>query len=407
MKVFADLQLHSRYAIATSRDMDLEHLAEGGRRKGLNLLGTGDFTHPRWLSELKSKLEPESGAGLYTYRGMRWMLSGEVCTVYEQGGKKRKVHHLIYSPDFEVADHIVEALSPFGNLASDGRPVLTGIDSPGLVEVLTQVSDQVVVIPAHAWTPWFGALGSKSGFDSLKECYGDQAHKIFALETGLSSDPPMNWRLEQLDDISLVSNSDAHSPNPWRLGREANVFELEEVTYKEVFSAIRGKNPSRFLFTIEVDPSYGKYHYSGHKKCGISLSPSEAAQAGNRCPKCGRKLTVGVLQRVGALADRSEGYVRPGGVPFKRLLPLSELISRVRGLRSLLSKKVLEQQDALIAGLGSELRVLLEASHAEITKLSDPKVADAVMTVREGRLDFTPGYDGVYGVPLFEHLKQG
>jgi len=335
------------------------------------------------------------------------MLSGEVCTVYEQGGKKRKVHHLIYAPDFEVVDQIVDALSPFGNLASDGRPILTGIDSPGLVEVLTQVSDQVVVIPAHAWTPWFGALGSKSGFDTLEECYGDQAHRIFALETGLSSDPPMNWRLKQLDDISLVSNSDAHSPNPWRLGREANVFELEKVTYKEVFSAIRGKDPSHFLFTIEVDPSYGKYHYTGHKKCGISLSPSEAAKAGNRCPTCGRKLTVGVLQRVEGLADRPEGYVRPGGVPFKRLLPLSELISRVRGVRSLLSKKVIEQQDALITGLGSELKVLLDASHDEITNLSDSKVADAIMTVREGRLGFTPGYDGVYGVPLFEHLKQG
>jgi uncharacterized protein (TIGR00375 family) len=399
MRIVADLQLHSKHALATSRDMDLEHMAAGAALKGLNLLGTGDFTHPKWFEELKTKLEPAEGEGLFTYHGMSWMLAGEVSTVYQQGGKTRKVHHLLYSPDLESVSQINDKLSRFGDLSSDGRPVLKGIDSAELVELMASISGSVNVIPAHAWTPWFGVFGSKSGFDSLKECYQDQVGRIFAIETGLSSDPPMNWRLSSLDGVSLISNSDAHSPNPWRLGREANVFEIERPTYRAVFDAIRQRDRSRFLYTIEVDPAYGKYHFTGHKKCGVSLPPGEARNLGNKCPKCGRKLTVGVLQRVEELADRPEGFVPNDAIPFKRLIPLYEVISFATGVNRLYAKRVFEEQDRLIAEFGSELAVLLDVPLDQLSRVTKEEVVRAIGLLREGKVSFTPGYDGVYGVP--------
>lgn len=401
MRVVADLHLHSKYALATSRDTDLEHMAAGAKLKGLTLLGTGDFTHPKWFSELRSKLQPIPGTGLYTYNGMTWMLTTEVCTVYERGGKKRKVHHLVYAPDLDTVAKIGAKLSDYGNLSSDGRPVLTGIDSAELVEVLTSISNSVVVVPAHAWTPWFGVFGAKSGFDSLEECYEDKTDKIFAIETGLSSDPALNWRLSSLDQIALMSNSDAHSPNPWRLGREANVFELPRLTYEALFDAVRERDPHRFLFTLEVDPSYGKYHFTGHKKCGVSVSPDEAKRLANKCPKCGKKMTVGVLQRVEELGDRPEGYVRPQAIPFKRLLPLYEVISVATGVNRLYAKSVLELQDRLIGKFGNELTVLLDTSEGELSRVVSPNVAKAILTSRRGEVKVVPGYDGVYGTPDF------
>ncbi len=401
MRVVADLQLHSKYALATSRDMDLEHMAQGARLKGLNLLGTGDFTHPSWFEELKSKLQPQGGTGLFSFGGVTWMLSGEVCTVYQQEGKTRKVHHLIYSPDFESAAQANDALAKHGDLSSDGRPVLKGLDSAELVETLTGISDSIVVIPAHAWTPWFSVFGSRSGFDSLEECYKDQTKKIFAIETGLSSDPPLNWRLSQLDAVALMSNSDAHSPNPWRLGREANVFELRRLAYDEVFDSVKKKDASRFLFTIEVDPAYGKYHFSGHRACGVSLSPLESVRLGNKCPKCGRTLTIGVLQRVEELADRPEGYVPTGAIPYKKLLPLYEVISYATGVNRLYVKGVMEEQDKLIRKFGSELVVLLEADREALAGATSKTIVDAIIALREGRVEVVPGYDGVYGTPRF------
>lgn len=401
MRLIADLQLHSKYALATSKDMDLEHLAAGAKMKGLGLLGTGDFTHPKWFAEIRSKLEPIDNAGLFSYSGMTWMLSGEVSTVYEQGGRVRKIHHLLYAPDFETVAQANEFLSRHARLASDGRPVLKGMESAALVEGLTSISSSFVVIPAHAWTPWFGIFGSKSGFDSVKECYQDQAGKIFAVETGLSSDPPMNWRLSSLDPFTLVSNSDAHSPNPWRLGREANAFDLRRLSYREVFDAIRQRDRSKFLFTIEVDPSYGKYHFTGHKKCGVSMSPQDARDCGNKCPKCGKKMTVGVLQRVEELADRPEGFVPPGAIPYRRLLPLYEVISFATGVNRLYAKPVLRIQDLLIRRFGSELGVLMEAPESDIASVVPPRVARAIVASREGRVSVVPGYDGVYGKPEF------
>ncbi len=399
MRVIADLHLHSKYALATSRDMDLNHLAAGAKRKGLDLLATGDFTHPDWRAELKAKLQPGPGEGLYSHGGLTWVLGTEVSTVYQQGGRVRKVHHLIFVPDFELATSVSEFLAGYGNLGSDGRPVLNGLSSSDLVEMTCGFSKDVVIIPAHAWTPWFGVFGSRSGFDSIEECYGDQSSKIFAIETGLSSDPPMNWRLSSLDRLALISNSDAHSPHPWRLGREANVFELGRLSYSDVFAAIRGRDPARFLFTVEVDPAYGKYHFTGHSKCGVSFSPSDSRRREGTCPVCGRKLTVGVLQRVEDLADRPDGYVPPGSVPFKRLLPLYELISISTGVNRLYATKVIDQQDRLVAAFGNEYTVLLDAPRDAVEKIAGTKVADAVVAAREGRIIVTPGYDGVYGVP--------
>jgi len=401
MRVIADLQLHSKYAQATSKAMDLEHIADGARAKGLNLLGTGDFTHPKWFSELRVKLEPLPDTGLYSYCGMTWMLAGEVSTVYAQAGRTRKVHHLIYAPDLEVVAQVSEVLSKYGNLSSDGRPVLTGINSAGLVDEVTAVSSKAVVIPAHAWTPFFSVFGSKSGFDSLEECYPDQVGKIFAIETGLPSSPDMNWRLSSLDHLALVSNSDAHSPNPWRLGREANVFELAKLSYREVFDAVRLKDRSKFLYTIEVDPAYGKYHFTGHKKCGVSLPPKAAVRLDSKCPICGRNLTVGVLQRVEELADRPEGYVPEGAIPYKSLLPLYEVISFATRVNRLYAKAVLEQQDSLIRAFGSEFAVLLDANEEELSRFAKPDVVDAIIELRNGSVSFAPGYDGVYGVPSF------
>ena len=401
MRIIADLHLHSRYSLATSKDTDLEHLAEGARLKGLDLLATGDFAHPLWFAELKSKLE-QVAEGIYAYNGMRWVLGDEVSTIYRQDGRTRKVHHLIFAPDFDTVGQIADLLSNFGRLSSDGRPVLTGIDSAELVERLTSISRDIYVVPAHAWTPWFGILGAKGGFDSLQDCYKDQARRIFAIETGLSSDPGLNWRLSALDRISFISNSDAHSPNPWRLGREANVFNISRLTYADLFEAIRSKDPSKFLFTIEVDPAYGKYHYSGHAKCGVSMSPTESRQTGNRCPRCGKPLTIGVLQRVEELADRPEGYRPPNAIPYRRLLPLYEVISYATGVRRLYARKVLELQDKLIRAFGSEFEVLLDAPQDALAEVAGKGVASAVVSAREGRVEVTPGYDGTYGVPAFK-----
>jgi uncharacterized protein (TIGR00375 family) len=385
--------------MATSKDTDLEHLAAGARQKGLNLLGTGDMTHPLWLNELKSKLIPGDQDGVYTYSGMNWILTGEVSVVYVEAGRARKVHLLIIVPALDIARQVLDQLSRYGNLASDGRPVLTGLDSAELVEMVTGLSDSVVVIPAHAWTPWFSVFGSKSGFDSLEDCFHDQVTKIFAIETGLSSDPPMNWRLSSLDRVALVSNSDAHSPNPWRLGREANVLELNRLGYRELFGAIRSKNPHEFLFTIEVDPSYGKYHFTGHRKCGVSMEPAESVKQDNRCPKCGKKMTIGVLQRVEELADRPAGFRPEGAIPYRRLLPLYEIISFATGVNRLYAKRVIDEQDRLIHAFGSELNVLLDTTEADLLKTTSRNIAAAIMAVREERMRLRAGYDGVYGSP--------
>lgn len=391
--------MHSKYSRATSKNTTPENLAEGARLKGLQMLGTGDFTHPSWLAELKSKLVPVEG-NLFKYKDIFFMLTGEFCTIYEEGGKTRKVHHMIHAPSFEVVEQINEKLSKHGNLKADARPILT-VSSPQVVEELMEISGDIFIYPAHAWTPWFGALGSKSGFDSLEECYKDQVKHIFALETGLSSNPSMNWRVSSLDKFALLSSSDAHSPNPWRLGREANAFDLKKVTYNEIIDTIKKKDPKGFLFTIEVDPNYGKYHYDGCKNCEISMKPSESKKLNGICPKCKRKMTIGVLSRVEQLTDREEDYTPKNAVPFKSLLPLSEIIANSIGVQ-LFSKKVFEENSKLIFRYGNELKVLLEVPFEDLIKTTNEKVADSIVKTREGKVRYEPGYDGIYGKPIFD-----
>jgi len=312
MRVIADLHIHSKYSRATSQKMNINEITRFAEMKGLNLIGTGDFTHPKWLSELKSSLVEDGDTGVYKPvnapgSAVRFMITGEVSTIFSWEGRTKKVHHLILTPNIETAEQINERLSRFGDLSADGRPTLE-MTAAELVEEVMEVSTMNEVIPAHVWTPWFSVFGAFSGFDSIEDCYEDMSGHIHALETGLSSDPPMNWRLSRLDRYTLVSNSDSHSPYPWRMGREANVFELPRLTYGEVLDAVRRKDPERFLFTIETDPAYGKYHWTGHRKCGVSLPPAEAIKLGNRCPVCGRPLTKGVEQRVEELADRPYGF---------------------------------------------------------------------------------------------------
>ncbi|MEM3439739.1 MAG: endonuclease Q family protein [Candidatus Bathyarchaeia archaeon] len=379
--------------------MTLPNIARFARIKGLDVVGTGDFTHPRWLAELRRELVEFEDSHLYVMRGsegVKFILSSEVNTVFEFQGSSRKVHHVIIAPDFDVVDQINDAISRFGDLAADGRPSLD-VSPAHLVEVLHSISEDVVIFPSHAWTPWYGVFGSVSGFDALEDCYGDKSDEIFAIETGLSSDPPMNWRLSKLDGFSLVSNSDAHSPWPWRLGREANIFLLERLSYEGIIGAMKAKDPSRFKSTIETDPAYGKYHWSGHRDCGVAMPGDKAIALGNICPKCGRPLTKGVEQRVEELADRPKGFVPKDAIPFVRILPLSEIIAEVLGSSSPSSAGVWRVYNSLVGHFGDELEVLMRADAREIAKFSSREVAEAILKVRNGIVEIEPGFDGVYG----------
>lgn len=404
MLIIADLHLHSKYSRATSKQMDLNGLSLGAKMKGLTLLGTGDITHPAWFNELKSKLVEVDNSGIYAYNGVYFTLSGEVATYFEFEGKSRRVHHVIHLPSFEEAEQLNEKLSKYGELSIDGRPVLN-ISSPELVEILMEVDSKILIYPAHAWTPWMSCLGSKSGFNSLEECYQDQVNHVFSLETGLSSDPAMNWRVSKLDKFTLLSNSDAHSPSTLRLGREANVFNVGKLSYMEVYEAIKNKDRSKFLFTIETDPNYGKYHYDGHRECGVSLSPSEAKKLNNICPKCGRTLTVGVLHRVEDLADRPEGFTPENAIPFKSLLPLYEIIFFTFGGK-VTSKAILEEQNKLIGKFSNELNILLNVPKEELLKITHKKIAEAIIRVRGGKIRYIAGYDGVYGKPIISSEEE-
>ena len=404
MQYIADFHLHSRYSRATSKDLSLETLSIGAKVKGLNLISAPDFTHPVWLKEIKSKLLSENN-GVFDFNGMNFILTSETATIDSFQGKTRHVHHNIHAPSFDVVDQINEQLGKFGDLKSDGRPMLT-VPPAEVVEILMGISKDILIYPNHAWTPWRAVFGSIGGYNSLEECYQDQVKHIFALETGLSSDPPMNWRWSKLDRITLLSNSDAHSANPWRLGREANVFELNKLTYNEINDVIKKGDGKRFLFTIETSPEYGKYHVTGHRDCNVSMHPKDALRINNKCPRCGRKMTVGVLQRVGELADREEGFVPDNFIPFKSLLPLYEIISFVTGVNQLYSKKVIEEQNKLIDRFGNELNVLLNTNREELMKVTNEKIADAIIKVREGKVRFDAGFDGVYGKPLFDGNSQ-
>ena len=411
MRIIADLHIHSRFSRATSEKMNITEIARFAQIKGLNLVGTGDLTHPKWLEELNSALIADSDANLYKpaknpASPVRFMITGEVSTIFTFENTVRKIHHVILTPSLETAAQINNRLAKYGNLSSDGRPQLS-VSAPQLVEEVIQVSKDNMVIPAHAWTPWFSLFGAFSGFNRMEDCYQDMTKHIAALETGLSSDPPMNWRLSALDKYTLVSNSDSHSSWPWRIGREANVFELEKPSYHEVVDTIRQKDPKRFRFTIETNPAYGKYHWTGHRNCKISLSPQEAIKYGNVCPICRRKLTKGVEQRVEELADRPADYRPENTIGYMHLLPLSEIIATVLGVAYPSVQKVWENYNKLIEKFGDEYTVLIDASQEDMGTIVEPRIADAVVKVREEKVKVIPGYDGVYGqLDLFEKASE-
>jgi uncharacterized protein (TIGR00375 family) len=398
MRLIADLHIHSRFSRATSPEMDLPALARWANVKGIDILGSGDFTHPQWFNTLEAGLVPAAD-GLYLYEETLFMLTAEVAAIWSQAGWVRKVHLLVLVPSLEAAARINYELARIGNLAADGRPML-GISAKSLVEAIWSAEPNAEVIPAHAWTPWFSVFGSRSGFDSLEECFGEYTERIFAIETGLSSDPAMNWRLSCLDEIALVSNSDAHSPA--KLGREVTLFDLPAASYDGIVAAMKERDPSRFLGTIEFFPQEGKYHYDGHRACGVVLAPREAMVKGNRCPVCGKPLTIGVMHRVEELADRSEGEGATGKISYRSLVPLEEVIAQAIGFRPG-TKSVIQEYERLITHFGSEFRILLDLPEDELRKATSPRVLQAIRKVRAGELDIEPGYDGVYGkvtIPL-------
>jgi uncharacterized protein (TIGR00375 family) len=395
MRFIADFHIHSKYSRATSRDMEVSCLAQWARLKGIDLLGTGDFTHPVYLADLKSRLQP-TGNGLFTLKNddskVHFMLTSEVSNIYHQGGKLRKIHTLIFAPNFELVEALNRKFDHYARLESDGRPIFT-FPVRDLVKMIMDISDEFFIIPAHIWTPWFSLFGSNSGFESIEECFGNQLKYIHTLETGLSSDPPMNWRLSALDKYCLVSNSDAHSPN--KIGREANVFDCS-LDYYEIIDVLKSQDKERFLFTIEFYPEEGKYHYDGHRKCDILFSPEETRKHNALCPKCGRALTVGVMNRVDSLADRPMGAQPPSAIPCRHLVPLQEIIAEALG-QGPDTKGVLMEYQRMIASLKNEFNILLDLPHDEIAKVAVPKIAEGIMRVREGKLNIVPGYDGVFG----------
>ncbi|MDR2204232.1 MAG: endonuclease Q family protein [Nitrososphaerota archaeon] len=401
MRVIADLHVHGRYSRASSSQMNLFEISRYSQIKGLNLVGTGDFTQPDWLKEAKQLLTPDADTGLFRIADKpdaqtRFMLTAEVCTIFDYKGTSKKIHHVILSPNFEVVEQLNERLSLFGDLTSDGRPTLN-MTAPQLVEEVMNISDWNMVFPAHAWTPWFSIFGAFSGFNSVDDCYQDMTKHIHAIETGLSSDPAMNWRLSTLDRFTLLSNSDCHSFWPWRIGREANVFELSNYTYNQIIDTIKTNDPTRLKFTIETDPAYGKYHWTGHRNCNVSYSPSEATKFANICPVCRRRLTKGVEQRVEELADRPFDFKRENVPTFMHLLPLSEIISTVFGVDTPSTQTVWNKYHTLINKFGNEYSVLIDASQEALASVVDLPLAETIVKVREGVFNVTPGYDGVYG----------
>lgn len=398
--MIADLHIHSRYSRATSKEMMIPKIAEYAKLKGIGLVATSDFTHPQWIKELKANLI-EAGNGIYEHSGVKFILNVEVNNIYTKKGKLRRLHNLIFAPDFATVEKINSYLTKYGKLASDGRPILS-LDSREMFKSLLNISPDIFLIPAHIWTPWFSMFGSNSGFDSIDECFEDMKESIFAMETGLSSDPAMNWRLSVLDNYTLVSNSDAHSPS--RLGREVNVFK-EDLDYFQLRDVLKHKDKNKFLYTVEFYPEEGKYHYDGHRKCDVRLSPKEARFNNNLCPVCSRSLTIGVLHRVESLSDREEGFVPDNSISYKRMIPLEEIIAEVKGCgRDTVGVK--NEYRRLCGIFGNEFEILLNASIDELKNNADERIALAVDRVRRGDLIINPGYDGEFGtVRIFEEQK--
>ena len=442
MKIIADLQIHSKYSRACSQELNPKNIGLWADKKGINVIGTGDFTHPKWLLELKENLEEEK-PGLYRLKSplpnpphdgegiskALFMCTAEVSSIYKQGDKVRRVHNMIFAPSFEAVDKIIKGLEKVGaNLKADGRPIM-GVHCDTLVKIVKEASPEAEVIPAHAWTPHFGVFGSLSGFNSIEEAFGEQSKYISCIETGLSSDPKMNWQISQLDKYSLTSNSDAHSLR--KIGREANVFEIaeEKLSYAEIIGALYSKDPKRFLYTIEFFPEEGKYHLDGHRDCKFSCLPNQTKKLGGICPVCGKKLLVGVLNRVDELADRELGFTPPRAIGFKSVIPLEEIIAETFGVGTQ-SKKVEAMYEQMVnsvisdpsrlghsdkraeagklqvTGRVNEFSVLLDLPQDSIAKISSPQIAEAVIRVRSGQVKLEGGYDGVFGkIHIFDSAE--
>jgi len=413
MRFIADLHIHSKYSRATSRDLNPENLWRWSQLKGIAVTATGDFTHPAWLQELKDKLEP-AGNGLSTLReefrtgevpdtcraDVSFVLSSEISCIYKKNGRTRKIHAIVLAPGFSDAERINARLARIGNLRSDGRPIL-GLDAKELLKIVLDSSPEAMLIPAHAWTPHFSVFGAASGFDSLEECFEDLTPHIHAIETGLSSDPLMNWRLSALDRITLISNSDAHSPA--KLGREANILDTD-ISYPGIMRALKTGNG--FSGTIEFFPEEGKYHYDGHRSCEVSLTPKETLRHNGICPVCGKKLTIGVMHRVEKLADREEGHRPDNKPPFFSIIPLPEIISEALNVGTA-SKKVDAMYRGLLGSLGNEFRILMDIPLQEIEAAGSPRLAEAVAMMRSGDVSIAPGYDGEFGkIRIFERFEK-
>lgn len=413
MKFIADLHIHSSYSRATSRDLTFEQLYKWAQIKGIQVIGTGDVSHPKWLEEMKAKLEPAE-EGFFRLKDefartikseipksceneVRFMLSGEISNIYKKDDRVRKNHNVVFLPSIEVAKKFQAELDKIGNIHSDGRPIL-GLDARNLLEIVLETHPQSFLIPAHIWTPWFSVLGSKSGFDSIEACFDDLTPHIFALETGLSSDPPMNWRLSQLDRYTLVSNSDAHSPA--KLGREANLFDCD-FNYPAMLDAMKTSDPDKFLGTIEFFPEEGKYHADGHRKCNMRMNPSETKKHNGVCPVCGKKVTVGVLYRVEELADREEGARHENAKPYYSLIPLPEVLGEIYSVGPN-TKTVQKHYDNLLNKLGSEMAILFDVPLHDIERIGDTLLAEGIRRIRASDVKIAAGYDGEFGtIKLF------
>ena len=412
MRFIADLHIHSRYSRATSRDMSPEGIWRSAQLKGISVIGTGDFTHPGWLGELREKTE-HTGNGLFCLKkefhadvpascrsDVHFLLSAEISCIYRKHGKTRKIHCLLFVPDFSDAERINSALSKIGNLSADGRPIL-GLDAKDLLAIALDASPSGILVPAHAWTPHFSVFGAASGFDALEECFEDLTQNIYAIETGLSSDPLMNRRLSRLDDITLISNSDAHSPA--KIGREANIFDTE-ISFHSMMNSI--KSGEGFAGTIEFFPEEGKYHYDGHRACDVCLAPAETITRNGLCPVCGKRLTIGVMHRVEELADRKEGIRPKEALPFHSLIPLIEIIAETKKV-GVNSKAVQNEYLTLINNLGNEFSILMDLPPETIKRAGFTLLADAIGRMRAGDVSISPGYDGEYGkIRVFEKAER-
>lgn len=400
MEQIVDLHIHSKYSRACSSKLTLDNIDHACRRKGVHIISTSDFTFPQWFAGIKDKLEEINGTGLYKLKSkddtnVKFILATELALIYKDGEHVRRIHIMVNAPNTEAVEELNRYLGDRYNLTADGRPIL-GIKAPELVDVCLKIHPRFMIYPAHIWTPWFAIFGSKSGFNSMEECFRDQTEYIYAYETGLSSDPEMNWRLSALDNYTLLSSSDAHSlPN---IAREANVFDLEDVSYDSLYETIKNNDTQKLKYTIEFYPEEGMYHYDGHRSCGVRFTPKETKKNKGICPVCKKPLTVGVMNRVEELADREEGYKPSHAAGYKKLVELDKIIAESFGIKSRNSQKVQSEYNKIIQNLGSEISVIKDVSLEELRKVTTPAIVEGVKRVRNGQLIVEPGYDGQYGV---------